>query len=319
MQSSERVLERNLLDREECVECIANADCSDAQRCSGSRCVPFLSCHAERDCANGLHCDLAAGECVACRTDTDCSAKEACSKHECVPRCTQDSDCSTRLPLCGPTGLCGECIAHSDCPRVYHCTANRCELDVCDAGQTCSRSGDAIQPCNTEGDGFDLNRCAASAVCINAGSDGPRCEPKLCTPGAWDCDTKNRYAELCSAHGDAIASRLDCTAEGKLCVDGACAPIVCEPNARHCSTTGTGSVDVDVDVGVLVCNELGTAESLEPCAATEYCDLKLAACAPIVCKPGELACSAETITQCASDGSRFDITPTDCAASGQSC
>lgn len=265
--------------------------CATNDDCESGRCVLATShcqeCTTAKQCADGEECR--AGLCAkaaVCKANSDCAAGSTCRNGECLPQCDKDKDC----------------------PGVYHCSKDVCELDVCDTGYaTCSPTGDATLTCTGNGDGFDLSPCAKGQACTLS-HDSPECVDRLCTPKAWSCDDAHAMASLCSADGLSVASSVDCAADGKVCSDGECVAKVCEPSVRRCR-----------DGAVATCDDSGAKETVEPCADGERCDAESAACVPISCAAGATGCIGETVATCRDDGSGYDPTGEECADSQQAC
>ena len=73
-----------------CIECRNNADCSDAQYCTGTEtCASGECAEGTNPCGDGTPaCDEAGDRCVECTSDTHCPAGYRCTGNACVPRGT---------------------------------------------------------------------------------------------------------------------------------------------------------------------------------------------------------------------------------------
>lgn len=138
--------------RGECVECLADAQCSGAlpacdlasRRCVACRgnlgCAPPLVCSAAapvcvQPCQEGQSnacpgfgggCRL--GVCASCVDDDDCGPSRRCdgTVGRCVG-CLVDEHCSGATPRCEPaTGLCRACVVNADCGDTQSCFQGAC-------------------------------------------------------------------------------------------------------------------------------------------------------------------------------------------------
>ncbi|MGC4068856.1 MAG: hypothetical protein QM784_30270 [Polyangiaceae bacterium] len=128
----------------ECVGCLASSDCSkDATKpvCDLAK-TTCVGCLGNTDCstATASRCDTASNSCTACQADSDCSqiaGKGVCSAGTCV-QCTPEKEtacgansCNPKTKTCTSTarnsvGLCGACLADSECATGTGVTVARC-------------------------------------------------------------------------------------------------------------------------------------------------------------------------------------------------
>ncbi len=241
-----------------CVECLADADCDDANVCTdddcslgscvytdnASACDDGLFCNGTDTCAAGgcsAHagtpcvapdvCDEATDACVACLTGADCDDSEVCTADTCaggvclnVPNVLP---CDDGL-FCNGTDTCnlGTCSVHAG--------------DPCIAPDTCNESDDSCDECSGHADCDDGNvctkdRCVAGS-CVYTGNTNP-CDDGLfcngadsCLGGACSVHTGDPCGgQICDEVGDACVDCFvdpDCD-DGEVCTDDSCVGGVC--------------------------------------------------------------------------------------------
>ena len=120
-----------------CRGCTSNDECRSADRplCNAGQCV---ECLANVDCS-GLGpfrtiCDPSAHRCVECLSDAYCPVSAAiCNPvaRSCTIACNADKDCFIAFPFCDAgVQLCVECRKDSECADLGlpHCRALTCGL-----------------------------------------------------------------------------------------------------------------------------------------------------------------------------------------------
>lgn len=145
------------------------------------------TCGVSADCAGDLPiCDQARGKCVACLTDDQCkgsAAKAFCVANTCSGcRDRPTGACRMRdakTPVCGPAGMCLECVVSSDCGETGRpiCEANKCVACTADA-QCVAKSGANPGVCMNHADG----RCATDDETMYV-QRTVNCSPMLGTGG----------------------------------------------------------------------------------------------------------------------------------------
>jgi hypothetical protein len=103
----------------------------------------------------------------------------------------------------------------------------------------------------------------------------------------------------------------DCAAQNKVCVAGACVPVVCPAGMRYCDNND-----------LRTCSTKGDTSSLyQSCGTLSYCDSTGSppTCKTRVCTPDQPACSSQIATTCNSVGSGYLSGGVDCSATSQVC
>jgi len=182
--------------RGECVECVADAACTDlaAPRCADGACAP---CTADEDCARfptAATCD--GGTCVECTT----ADESACAPKSCDPAtrtCTQTDVASV--------GRCEPCLSDSECDDGHGCVPMEFQMMSRNAAFCLPvAAGD----CSAFG-GF--SRLVARASTSGVQTDYCTINEDLST-----CEVRGDYAAPCADNSDCGATGLD---------DGICEPI----------------------------------------------------------------------------------------------
>jgi hypothetical protein len=294
-----------------CVGCREDADCGEGERCENDECVAFEACTNSRSCSDGKVCDRALGACVACVVDGDCGAGNACVHDACVPTCNSDKDCLGIGLLCDQqVGRCVECLGHADCPAQYFCGADRhCTLDVCEPTQARCETEHQLGTCTEVGDAFTSSSCSGDTRCVEDGQTAS-CVPLTCSPGSTRCTADAAGLEHCSADGLTIESVEACP-NGQACNAGACAEVVCAPNAPVCKGNA-----------LYTCNASGTSSSFTQSCTGAFggtCDQASGTCKPQTCSPGVPMCDGTKATVCAPDGQGPLPDGGDCELEGKAC
>ena len=223
-----------------CVQCISNTNCSNAAAAQCSASNTCIACTEDNHCTHlspKSKCKdpTTAGRCVQCIEDADCPYTSANCKSDtnsCVG-CGSNSHCSrfSSTPVCktpgAGTGVCVECVSHSDCPSE---TAAQCSLGTntcgpCTANTACAHFTDT-PVCKNPGETGTCVQCvvdadcptAAAAQCSGSNTCIPCTDSNQCThlagtpvckdPGATgtcvqcvvDSDCPSKSAAKCSAN-----------------------------------------------------------------------------------------------------------------------
>ncbi len=244
------------------------------------------TCTTDGDCAGKTpYCD-ASGACAACVFNAQCPGDGAfCSNGTCsaAVNCVSDKECTALGAVCDiPAGVCRNCLTAADCSQGQSCNAHQCV---------------ASTPC------LSSKQCPGALICVagtcvvcGADSDCPTgqfcsqniCLQDICQPGAH-CEL-NAVA-TCQANGGGW-TYADCGLTA-ICLNAACAPVVCTPGAVTCQT---GSV--------ATCNATGTQVSLSACPGGQTCVGK--GCIAVICAAGDLKCDASGgLLTCSADGTQW--------------
>jgi hypothetical protein len=292
-----------------CVECLSNSDCGSAEECVDTQCVAYLPCVNSLDCRGGWVCDVAGGRCVECLGDADCGVDRQCENRKCWSNCNSDTVCTPQGLLCDRTaGHCTRCLSHVDCPTEYYCASGQCELDNCIA-DTKFCNANTLVSCTPEGDRNVSTPCGSRQSCVtNNGVSS--CLDWACTAGATECDPITQEAVTCSADGLTVLSRVDCTTTNRVCYNGQCQSLLCQPNTRFCDNGQPRQ-----------CSSNGlSATALTPCTSSQYCDDATGTCLTRLCTPNQVGCDGTRVATCNALGSGWINQSTDCATlAGMQC
>lgn len=227
--------------------------------------IPDTPCASDKDCAAlDAVCDVDAGQCVACNVDADCTddATPVCKGHVCVP----------------PPTTCE--------------TSKQCF----DAGKVCDTAAGFCVDCLSDVD------CEATSYCAVAATSSLEnaCLPDICADGETRCHPESGTHQTCNAAGSDFDD-TPCAADTQLCKDGACADIVCTPNAVSCFASD-GLPDA-----VITCSADGTEEAETLCNSDEACvedGQGGASCEKTTCSPGTTSCddAANAVLVCNNNG-----------------
>ncbi len=172
--------------------------------------------------------------------------------------------------------------------------------------------------------------CPADHACVGEGE----CIPEICEPARARCNPLDASeVETCAGSGTAWLLLETCEA-ARVCVDGACVPVACDPGDGVCAgggliricdedgisyrdpepcPDGFGCEDGECipqvcaagegrcldDVRRRICNEAGTGWIAEDCDAGRACDD--GRCRLVICPPGLLRCADEVSLEICSD------------------
>jgi len=217
--------------------------------------------------------------------------------------CTSDNQCTPLGMLCDRgRGVCVGCLGATDCSPAQYCANGTCLPDVCTAG-TLDCQANGLATCKNDGSGFDAPvPCPTGQVCSVTVGVGV-CRNFSCTPSVTYCDPTSEKILVCAADGASATLKMDCGAGGRVCVAGACVPVVCSAGQRFCQGPS-----------VRQCTAKGDSSSLVmSCVEGQYCDAASATCRAGVCMAGQPACNGNVRTTCNADGSGYVAGGTDCA------
>jgi hypothetical protein len=265
----------------------------------GPQCVEgdSYSCSANRTkFERAQECDFNSGQ--FCNAETG-----QCQPFVCEPGLpTCNGDLSTRCADDGshPLDIGIDCAATGK-----RCWAAECLPPLCEDGQyQCNDT--TLLRCVHKGTALEIvQECGEGTACdLEFGT----CRLQKCVPDQPACD--GSVATTCDSTGlGYIGDAEDCSTDGDVCVAGACAPVVCEPNAKYCE-----------DDQLRKCGPNGGSfKVLDECLVSEHCRTDLDQCAPDVCAAGAPVCTEQVLSTCASDGSGPQPGGTDCTASNKVC
>lgn len=242
-------------DNSKCVECLADADCTDA---TNKYCVTVagnkscVACKADADCKGvTAMCDTATGACVQCKANTDCTTSingGLCDQGVCT--CKADTDCtgaSAWGPKCDTTnyGRCS-CAANTDCAS----NAN---------GPTCYTQ---YNKCSCGADTECTTAPFSSCLVPYAGATYKHCQ-EACTTSA-DCAADPEGELACdTASGGCVTclTNADCGLYGSIW------PYVCDTSAMDCVECLTNSDCTTKSLG----NTCDTSNNWCVCASDADC------------------------------------------------
>ncbi len=188
--------------------CATDLDCNPGNYCGAGNCCR-RDCSENKDCPQGLLCQVERGKCVNPPTDQDndvpeaiaCTAEpDSCAIHSyckngvCDFDCIEDKDCNDPKKSCDNKGRCvtadadadadvdkddalNSCGKDEDCPAGYYCASSllKCAFDCqnndqCGPGSYCDNRG-RCQTSAEEGD--QDNHCLVNEDCILGYYCGP--------------------------------------------------------------------------------------------------------------------------------------------------
>ncbi len=282
-------------------DCAADGQSCYLQQCKPKVCEPgslFCQGNEARECtANGTDSVLRS----TCGQGQYCVEGQAtCAVQNCAPDLAYcDGEVATKCDSIG-SGLLPD---GTDCTEDGNvCYAGACAPVVCD-GPFC-QDGNAWS-CLNHGTLSALSAtCNSNQYCADGG-----CHYDQCTADEPLCD--DNIATTCKADGSGIkAGGTDCSLTDQACENGACVPIVCDPNTYYC-----------LGGNPQLCNELGTGSAYQTgtCSASYFCKPGQSYCAYDLCVAGAKMCDQNVATTCAADGSGPVAGGTNCTASNKVC
>ncbi len=281
------------------VECVTDADCSDANVCTDDVCAGGTC----RNPQNNVPCD----------DGNPCTAGDVCSGGVCSSGAT--------VPGC--------CRTHSDCNDGNVCTNDLCEGGVCRSSPGPAVLCDDGDPCTID-DTCTGGVCIGTrqAVCCRTNADcndDNECTDDLCNAGACThsanaalCDDGNPCTrnDVCSGGQCRGVVVPDCCRAADECVDEPCAQTGCVnrrcvrtplPDCKSCdenSACDDANVCTDDRCVDHVCqnaNKAGPCNDGDPCTRDDVCSAGACAGAPIdECCAGPVDC--DDGDPCTSDG-----------------
>ncbi len=270
-----------------------------------------LVCTSSADCKGDKPvCDPVLG-CVACIYDWDCPANDRCEANQCYAKkaCTESKECKSEAqrPLCDPVQkVCVGCRADGDCGQGERCAGSSCEqLEACTNshdcghGKVCDRQLGACVACVVDGDCGPGDACVADACVPTCKSD------KQCLGIGLLCSQELGRCVEC-------VNQADCPSDYYCGSASKCLPDVCAQGDAHCNGGHTLSS----------CSLLGDQFEDATCASDTACsedNPTTAACAPLVCEPSSVQCTADkgAVVTCSDDG--LSVKKTDPCGVGQAC
>jgi hypothetical protein len=286
-------------------------DCEgNGEACVNGACIPKVCAAGTYFCLNG-NPQLCSGNGTSYYQWDSCSQSEYCK--EGFSSCQYDQ-CTGGSKLCNGT-VATTCAADGSGPLAGGtdcaldskvCYQGACLPKVCEPNQYFCQSGNSYL-CGPSGATSSLSdTCLTSEFC-KPGSYS--CQPDICTAAAPTCN--GDLLSTCAADGSGPVDAGKSCGAGKTCFAGACADVVCTPDALQCAG---GNVQICADKGTVW-------KPYSTCGAAYYCD-ELATpitCSPDTCTPSGNACNGEKLATCSADGGHFTATSTDCAASKKVC
>ena len=263
--------------------------------------VPFCDGQAVKQCStDGLTATLAKN----C-TETEFCDNGTCNPQVCAPN--QPTCVGDILKLCMDTGAGPTASAGTDCTATgQKCIAGKCQTLVCSpASVFCD--GSTLKTCSP--DGLTVAKsspCGVGYFCGLGKLGDAGCQLDACAPGQPSCN--GNTATICKVDGSGYeAAGTDCTPTGKVCSNGACVSLLCDPQTplycdgktvKQCDSTGLNP------------------KTLQTCASNYYC--ASGNCYPQVCTPNQAFCKGNLLEGCNTDGSAASLT-LDCTVGGGAC
>lgn len=270
------------------IVCDGGAQCvnGDSYSCSANR-TQFELTQA-CDSASGQFCNAETGQCQP----FVCEPGQPTCNGDLSTSCADDGSHALDVGVdCAATGK--------------RCWAAECLLPICEDG-TYQCSDSTVQRCVQKGTALEtVQECAEGTVCdLEFGT----CRVQKCIADGPACD--GNVATTCDSLGLGYTGATeDCSADRKVCVAGACVPIVCDPKAQYCQ-----------DNQLRKCGPNGGSFKLiDDCLLSEHCLPELDQCAPDVCVAGAPVCKGQVLGTCAADGSGPVAGGTDCTDSNRVC
>lgn len=160
-------------ERNICVDCNNDGECSDGKICNAGRC----QCPPERPFQDEN------GRCVKCKGNGDCPSCTECVDGDCIPKRCGTGECNPT------TGDCVECLSSGNCTKPNQCCVNG-KCTCCD--------GFIYNPitdtCEEVGECRDDTQCPECYICVNK-----ECLPRICPTGYVCINDKCEKICECSA------------------------------------------------------------------------------------------------------------------------
>ncbi len=302
--------------------------CQPGANCSGGKVwvcsADGLLVQSITACNAGQVC--VAGACV----DAACTPGEAFCQSNVVKLCGDDGLTASVVAACSASQYCegAACKAMACKPNQSVCTGNA--VQTCDAigaaylasvdcgSQTCVNgacksllcppatlvcSAGKLATCSPDGLSFTSEKpCDNSTYCGVGATGDAGCLPMACAPSQPVCTGK--VAGICKSDGSGTeASGVDCAASGKVCSQGACVSLLCDPaGGPYCDGRAVKS-----------CDSSGmNPTTVATCGAGQFC--VKGACANQVCTPNSLQCNGNVATTCDTLGSGLVAGGSDCGS-----
>ncbi len=280
--------------------CLPSQTCADGV-CAETSCVPNT-----KFCKNGAiwKCDKTGGgstlteTCAMSQFCREANDDASCSDQACTPgEALCDGDVAT---TCTSNGS-GPARGGTDCAATKQaCYQGACRDMACSSGMKVCQH-DNVYLCAKNGTDVSLlAECQPGEVCD---ADKGACRPKVCEIAALGCD--GTRVTKCNTFGSAWdQTGMDCVADNKICVAGACQKQTCGPGMSFCQ-----------DGSVFLCDGSGIGSTL-----SQYCQApwahcqasgNYAYCTNYDCQPNQLSCFNNISKTCNPDGT-WPATGTDC-------
>ena len=339
--------------------CTSSSDCSAGSDCVGGQCKPkFGACFADKDCKQGMHCNITNNVCIPgvapdggqagdggadigasemaqaeCTSDLQCSMPHpTCVNGSCKSchdtGCASQEQCDTTSGMCVPKSTdggipdAGTHDAGGWDTGAQDTGGNDCSTTGCQCGTYCDQgSGACIKGCQAQGD------CCAGDDCIN----------NQCTSVTSQCladaDCKSTPG---TPHCEKVSGQcVECTQ------DFHCSGSTCDKSTWTCAPKQPGDVgeactaDSDCQMGDMCITEKDSngkdtgfvgGYCSEDCTSSQYCDSYVASCIAISSSPAKSECFLDCVTDsecrtgyiCADAGGFGECYPR-CDNAGASC
>lgn len=244
---------------------------------------------------------------VDCRDSEVCDGAEgACRPKVCEPG-KQSCD-GSRIVTCNEFGS-AWLVANKDCAAESKvCTAGSCQKQVCTPGSSFCQDGDVFA-CDSTGVIGTLSQSCSDywQHCAQYSTNYAYCESNQCHAGDVVCD--GNLIKTCTADSTLPSTGTDC-GNDNYCENGECKPRGCDPVDQY----------VCKDGDIYYCGFSG-ASLQQQCPEQTACKStgSGATCEPLPCEPGSVACLADKLGSCATDGKSLSKVTEDCSASGNVC
>ncbi len=199
------------------------------------------------------------------------------------------------------TAGCGFLLASCGSSAKQHTLAPGCE-----PGSTFCQERQVWRCAEPGNEATLVESCSAEEECSE--SNGKAECKATCFPGRPTCD--GDMATLCAEDGSGPEpGGEECSADGKVCEQGACVTPDCTPGELICYADDLYVCDVTAEAVALI----------DDCVEGEICDAELGVCDPLICETGSRACEQTRVVECNEQGTAWDVTDIDCADQGELC